>query len=224
MMIGHAVYFLPAFFFHVSVVVVAAFLLGLYVRRRVVVVSSAFLAGSLAFFCFRHVGLDFSYSWRDFFWEPVFRGGLLRHFPNAEANIGFVTHWLIPLGLAYWIAGRARSDYQRMHQMPDGAGDPEVGGEDMNDETLLLESRWKRRLCSTVAITVGFLLFYPSLTYACSFPEDGFLVIAIPVSWGVFALITYRDRKEQVVGWLAVGLAMFSVWKGFESNAALAFR
>jgi len=98
---------LPAFGVHVGFVALAAFVLGLFVHRRVFVVPIAFLAGSLGLFFTRHL-YHFRAQWNDLFWEPVFQGHLLRHFPDAESIVGFVMHWLIPLGLAYWIAGRGR--------------------------------------------------------------------------------------------------------------------
>ena len=106
-MIGNTVSPLPAFLLHVGSVAIVAFFLGLFIRRRVFVVPIAFLLGSMAFFCARYLSFDFRTSWNDLFWEPVFRGKLLRRFPDWESYIGFVLHWLVPLGLAYWVAGWA---------------------------------------------------------------------------------------------------------------------
>ncbi len=74
----------------------------------------AFLAGSLGFFFMRHL-YHFRAQWNDLFWEPVFQGDLVRHFPCGESIMGFVMHWVIPLGVAYWLAGwRSRKKSPRL--------------------------------------------------------------------------------------------------------------
>lgn len=94
----------------------------------------------------------------------------------------------------------------------------------MNDEMLQPESRSRRRLYITIAIAVGFLFLYPAFICGCHFHVEAALVNAVPFCWGFFALVTYRDTEEQIVGWLAFGLAMLSVWMGFESNLIFAFK
>jgi hypothetical protein len=71
---------------------------------------------------------------------------------------------------------------------------------------------------------LAFYILYPAFICGCHFHAEAALVNAIPVCWGFFALVTYRNHAERIVGWLAFGLAIFSVWIGFESNLVFAFR
>jgi len=93
----------------------------------------------------------------------------------------------------------------------------------MIDGEAQVDSRARSRLWITIGVAVGFLFFYPAFVSGCHFHVEALVVNLVPVLWGFFALLTYRDRKEQIVGWVAFGFAVFSVWMGFESNIVFAF-
>jgi len=86
------------------------------------------------------------------------------------------------------------------------------------------KSRWLQRLLITLACAAGFLLLFPATICGCHFHAVAVPVMLAPIGWGVFALLTYRDRKEQIVGWLAFLLGLGPVWIGFESNLVFLFR
>jgi FtsH-binding integral membrane protein len=45
------------------------------------------------------------------------------------------------------------------------------------------------------------------------------LIFAIPaIVWGPYTLITYRTKRERLVGWMAVLLAIFLLWLQFIMN------
>lgn len=85
-------------------------------------------------------------------------------------------------------------------------------------------SRWKERLAVTIAVVAAFFLLFPATICGCHFHPEALAVSLVPIAWGLFALVTYRDRKEQIVGWTAFGFALFSAWAGFEGNLIFAFR
>jgi len=78
--------------------------------------------------------------------------------------------------------------------------------------------RWQRRIVATVGITLGFYIFLPATICGCHFHVEAAVITAVPLLWGVFALITHRDRKEQIIGWIAFLLGLLALWAGFDSN------
>ena len=84
--------------------------------------------------------------------------------------------------------------------------------------------RWRRRLILTVLLGLGSVFIHSLLICGCHFHPLAVPVMLVPVVWGGYALGTYRDRKEQVVGWIAFAVAVFSLWLGFESNIMFAVR
>ena len=87
-----------------------------------------------------------------------------------------------------------------------------------------VDSRWRDRLWATITCAVGFVVIYPMSICGCHFHSSAVVVNAIPVLWGFYALATYQDQRERVVGWMAFAVAMFSIWVGCESNIVFAFR
>jgi hypothetical protein len=80
-----------------------------YPKKHLVVFLS-FLAGSFASFQCKGFSSSFFYSWREFFYEPVFEGKLFRE-PNGEVLIGFFAFWVSPIVFAYlvvFLMGRKR--------------------------------------------------------------------------------------------------------------------
>ena len=93
----------------------------------------------------------------------------------------------------------------------------------MTDKTSQLVSRWKIRLFLTVVIGFGFVLLYPTLICGCHFHASAVIPVIPPVCWGLYALLTYRERKEKAVGWLAFAIALPLAWLEFISNIVFVF-
>lgn len=81
-------------------------------------------------------------------------------------------------------------------------------------------SRWKKRLVVSAAVAVGFLLLFPltDRDYSVSL-----VVSLVPVAWGLYALLTYSDPKERIVGWVALSLSFFIAGLVFNNNLTFAF-
>ena len=88
----------------------------------------------------------------------------------------------------------------------------------MKAEADIGETRWKERLAVTVAVALGFVLFFPMFVCGCHFHAVALLPNALPVGWGFYALFSHRGGKERVVGWVAFLLALLALWIGFEGN------
>ncbi len=86
------------------------------------------------------------------------------------------------------------------------------------------DKRWKRWLILTIAIGIGSFILNGLLICGCHFHPSAVLVMMAPVLWAGYALGTYGDRREQIVGWMAFAVAVLSLWIGFESNLIFALR
>jgi len=93
----------------------------------------------------------------------------------------------------------------------------------MNDDKGARKTRWWPRLCITVACAAEFVLLFPATTCGCHFHAVAVPVMLAPIGWGVFALLTYSGRKEQIVGWVAFLLGLGAAWIGFEGNLVFLF-
>jgi hypothetical protein len=76
-------------------------------------------------------------------------------------------------------------------------------------------SRWKDYVGIALACDLAYVLIAPAIS--CGHLRVGDVVIlAAPLGWGLIALFTYRDRKEQLVGWIAFTMGMLAAWITFE--------
>ena len=96
-----------------------------------------------------------------------------------------------------------------------------LADKEMNSQ--LNTSRWKKRLVVSVAVAIGFILLFPATVSDSPFDLESLVVILVPVVWGLYALLTYSDPKERIVGWLAFGLTFVSTWFAFEGFLPFAF-
>lgn len=94
----------------------------------------------------------------------------------------------------------------------------------MNQDVPQIESRWKDRLLNTVIITALFLFIYPMFICGCHFHVSAIPINLLPIVWGFYVFLTHRDRKEQIVGWLALCIAILSILFGFITNIVHALR
>jgi len=86
------------------------------------------------------------------------------------------------------------------------------------------DSTWIMRLAISVVVAAWFLLLLPATIYGPHTLLEATVIPLIPIGWGLFAVLTYRDRKEQIVGWMAFAFALFGAWAMFMGNLKIAFR
>jgi hypothetical protein len=79
-------------------------------------------------------------------------------------------------------------------------------------------------LIMTFLIGLGSSVAHSLLICGCHFHPSAVPAMLVPAVWAGYALGTYRNRKEQFVGWVAFAAACCAIWLGFESNIVFAFR
>ena len=87
----------------------------------------------------------------------------------------------------------------------------------------MTESRYKKRLWITGLIMLVFLLTFAATICGCHFSIGAVLATIPPVAWGLYALSIYRDQPEQITGWLAFAVGIFSLALCFEESLKFLF-
>ena len=87
----------------------------------------------------------------------------------------------------------------------------------------MIESRYKKRLRITGLILPVFLLTFTATICGCHFSIGAVLATMPPLVWGFYALSTYRDHPEQITGWLAFAVGIFSLALCFEESIKFLF-
>ena len=83
-------------------------------------------------------------------------------------------------------------------------------------------SRTTSRIGLTVLFALLFILLFSAFICGCCFHAISVIPNLFPVLWGFYALFTYRNRSERIVGWVAFVVGLVSVWIGFEANLKFA--
>lgn len=87
----------------------------------------------------------------------------------------------------------------------------------------LHRSRAGVRLFITAASWILFALFHPAYTNGVTYCWLGSLVTFLAVLiWSTIAL-TFHDRHERIVAWIAIVLSTFAVYSDYAHNLAAAF-
>lgn len=95
---------LPAIFLHNFIAVIATLLLSIPIRIRWLI---TLIAWGLAFgtsFLWKQVDPVWNFTWKTYFYNPIFKGGLWHDSASDEEIYGFLLFWLMPLALAYMVA------------------------------------------------------------------------------------------------------------------------
>ena len=87
------------------------------------------------------------------------------------------------------------------------------------------EVRFDRRVAGTIVAFLGIVVVPPTMTCGCPIFEIEQLVLTLIVlAWGLFALATYRNRRERMIGWLAFAVAMLAWFLEWSENSICLFR
>jgi hypothetical protein len=84
--------------------------------------------------------------------------------------------------------------------------------------------RWLKRLIMTVLVAIGFLIVHSLLICGCHFSGCAVIVLLVPISWAVYANYNCKDRKERIVGFVAIVMALLAFLFGFMSNLVFLFK
>jgi hypothetical protein len=87
-----------------------------------------------------------------------------------------------------------------------------------------IDVRWLKRLIMTVLIGIGFLIVHSLLICGCHFSWFAVPVLLVPISWAIYANCNCNDRKERVVGYVAIVMALLAFLFGFMSNLIFLFK
>jgi hypothetical protein len=94
----------PAIFLHNFIAVIATLLLSIPIRIRWLITLIAWgLAIGLSFL-WEQVGLTWHFTWKTYFYNPIFGGGLWHDSASDAEVFGLFLFWLMPLALAYLVA------------------------------------------------------------------------------------------------------------------------
>lgn len=87
-----------------------------------------------------------------------------------------------------------------------------------------IDVKWVKRLIMTVLIGIGFLIVHSLLICGCHFSWFAVPVLLVPISWAIYANCSCSDRKERVVGYVAIVMAVLAFLFGFMSNLIFLFK
>jgi hypothetical protein len=76
----------------------------------------------------------------------------------------------------------------------------------------------------TVLVAIGFFIGHSLLICGCHFSWFAVPVLLVPISWAIYANCNCNDRKERVVGYVAIVMALLAFLFGFMSNLIFLFK
>ena len=89
------------------------------------------------------------------------------------------------------------------------------------------EVRFDRRVAATIVAFLGTVMIGPATSCLCiggHFSSAHLVVTLIVLAWGLFALATYRNRRERIIGWIAFAVASFAWFLEWSGNSIHLFR
>jgi hypothetical protein len=89
---------------------------------------------------------------------------------------------------------------------------------------LYVDVRWLKRLIMTVLVAIGFFIGHSLLICGCHFSWFAVPVLVVPIAWAIYANCNCKDRKERVVGYAAIVMAVLSLLFGFMTNLIVLFQ
>jgi hypothetical protein len=88
------------------------------------------------------------------------------------------------------------------------------------------EVRFDRRVAATIAVAIGIVVIPSTMWCGChyAFRIEHLVVTTVVVAWGLFALATYRNWRERIIGWIAFAVAAFAWFLEWSMNSIFLFR
>lgn len=86
------------------------------------------------------------------------------------------------------------------------------------------EIRFDRRVAATIVAFLVICMMAVGCHGTYHFHIEQLVVTLIILAWGLFALATYRNRRERIIGWIAFAVASFAWFIEWSGNSIFLFR